>query len=559
MAKNVAIMKKKRSMLLKQQTQLRAKQKKLRADEDALMAQLEAVEDEIPADLEEQIQAVTDAQTEAADQLAELVDQLSALDEELAAVDETLEEMASDEEERGAHKPASRIRVNASFRSRSGCFDSRSQRDAFFASSEVKEFLQRFRAMLGSRRSVKGGELGIPTVMLDLIRDNLNKYSKLLPKVRLRPVSGRARQLVIGKIPEGVWIEMSGCLNELEFSLSEIELDGYAVGGFVPVPNYVLQDNDIALGEELMYGIGQSIGLALDKGIAFGKGPNSHMPVGFITRLAQTSQPGYWGENQGTWTDLHSTNIMQLNLASLDGTAFFRPLLSALAKAKPTYSADGKFWIMNDATRQDVLIRSLAYNANAALVSGMENTMPVIGGEIITLEFLPDNFIAGGYGLEYLLVEREGAKVEYSDQVMWKCNHTVFKGYARYDGQPIAGEAFVAVTYDNTAVTTTMDFAADYANTSPNSLVVTSAAGSASGTTVLTVAGAVSGTNKLAAFVGAPAPISKGDMPGTDWLAITSGTTDVTAATGSGATVVELDANGRVISIGYCASVTAKA
>ena len=49
-----------------------------------------------------------------------------------------------------------------------------------------------------------------------------------------------------------------------------------------------------------------------------------------------------------------------------------------------------------------------------------------------------------------------------------------------------------------------------------------------------------------------------GGVPGADWIAIVSGTTDIKAPTGSGATVVELDGKGRVISIGYIASVTAK-
>lgn len=561
MAKSKILLNKQRGLKVKKLTELRAQRTQLRADHKSFEkrmdeAEEEALLDELAAKLEETETKLDEVESN----ITKLEGEIETIDEELADMDGAADpEPEEGEGERGTGKPRqARAAASGSFRSRSRCFDSRAQRDAFFEGSEVKAFLQRVRTMLISRRSVKGADLAIPTEMLDLIRDNLNKYSKLLPKVRLRPVSGKSRQLVIGKIPEGIWMEMAGCLSELDFALSEIELDGYQVGGFVPVPNYVLKDNDIGLGEELMYGIGQAIGIALDKGIVFGKGPNSHMPVGFVTRLAQTSQPAYWGENQGAWTDLHSTNVLQLNLAALDGAAFFRPLLSALAKAKPTYDAGGKFWVMNDATRQDILIRSLAYNANAALVAGMENSMPVIGGEIVTLEFLPDNFIAGGYGLEYLLVEREGGVVEFSDQVMWKCNHTVFKGYARYDGQPVAGEAFVAVTYDNTAVTTAIDFAKDYANSSPNALVVTSAAGTASGDTVLTVSGVVSASNALKYFVGAPAPISMGSKPGKEWAALTSGTTQVTAATGSGVTVVELDDAGRVISIGYCASVTAK-
>ena len=105
---------------------------------------------------------------------------------------------------------------------------------------------------------------------------------------------------------------------------------------------------------------------------------------------------------------------------------------------------------------------------------------------------------------------------------MFVQDKTVYKGTARYDGQPVSGEAFVALTYDNSDVTTTMAFAPDYANTSANSLVVTSAAGTTSGTTVLTVAGAVNSANKLMAFVGAPAAVSRGDVPDGKWETIVS-------------------------------------
>ena len=144
-----------------------------------------------------------------------------------------------------------------------------------------------------------------------------------------------------------------------------------------------------------------------------------------------------------------------------------------------------------------------------------------------------------------------------SEHVRFLEDQTAFRGTARYDGQPISGEAFVALTYDNTEVTTELSFAADYANTTPNSLVVTSAAGSSSGKTKLTVAGAVSAANKLKAFVGAPVSIGMGEVPGNGWTAIESGKTQLDAATGSGATVVELDKDGKVISIGYIAAVTA--
>ena len=556
MAKNKLLLTKQRSLKAKKLTERRAEEKRLNTRAASLDAQLEAVEDEIPAELEQQIQEVADSLETVAAEIADLEQEISDLDGEIADIDQQMpggssNPSANRSRDGPVSTPASR------FRCRSRCFDNRAQRDAFYARGPVKDFLQRVRSLAQmGRRSVTGGELTIPTEVLDILRDNLNHYSKLITKVRLRTVSGHARQNIIGKVPEGIWMEMAGALNNLEFRITDIETDGFKVGGFIPIDNYILKDSDVALGEEIMYMLGQAIGYALDKAIVFGLGPTSKMPVGIVTRLAQTQKPVYWGQNQGDWTDLHSSNVLQLNLAALEGTSFFIPFLTACAKAKPTFTTDGKIWIMNDATRQDILIRALAFNSNAALMSGIENTMPVVGGEIITLEFMPDRMVVGGYGNEYLLVERDGGSFASSDAPLFLQDKTAFKGTARYDGQPVSGEAFMAQTYDNTPVITTMDFATDYVNTSPNALVITSASGGA-GKTMLTVAGAVNPSNKLMALIGAPAAITKGSAPGKEWTAITSGTTALTATSGMGATVVELDTEGKVISIGYLASVTA--
>lgn len=557
MAKNKLLLTKKRSAAAKKLTEKRAEEKRLTTRAATLDAQLEGVEDEVPAELEQQVQEVADSLEAVATEIADLEQEIADLDTEIADIDDQLPGSSSNPSSNRSRDGPVNAPTAARFRCRSRCFENRTQRDAFYAQSPVKSFLQRIRSMAAvGTRSARGAELTIPTEVLDILRDNLNQYSKLITKVRLRTVSGHARQNIIGKVPEGVWMEMAGALNNLEFRITDIETDGFKVGGFIPIDNYVLADSDVALGEEIMYMLGQAIGYALDKAIVFGLGPNSKMPVGIVTRLAQTQQPVYWGQNQGDWTDLHSSNVMQLNLAALDGVAFFIPFLTALAKAKPTFSTDGKIWIMNDATRQDILIRALSFNANAALMSGIENTMPVVGGEIITLEFMPDHMVVGGYGDEYLLVERDGGTFASSDAPLFIQDKTVFKGTARYDGQPASGEAFDALTYDNTVPLTKMDFANDYANTSPNALIITSAAG-ASGQTKLTVAGAVSASNKFMAVVGAPVAIAKGMVPGKEWTVIKSGSTAISATTGMGATVVELDKDDKVISIGYCASVTA--
>ena len=414
--------------------------------------------------------------------------------------------------------------------------------------------------MLGTkpnqRRSVTGAELMIPDQVLEVLRDNLNEYSKLIKHVALQQVRGTSRQPVVGEVPEGVWMEMKGALNELNFTIHELEMDGFKVGGYIAIDNYLLEDADnIALGEEILYMLGQSVGLAVDKAIPYGKGAAYKMPLGFVTRLAQQSEPADWGENRRPWADLHSANILTLNLTSLTGAAFFTPLLGALAKAKTRYTGGERVWIMNEATKIDILIKSLGIDSAAAIVAGMNNTMPIIGGVIETEEFMPDYCIAGGSLKAYKLVERQGGKFGYSDLPLYIQDKTVFKGTARYDGSPVIDEDFVVVSYNNVAPATALDFAIDAAGDGLNALIVTAAAGSAIGDTKLTVAGAVAASPVLKYKVGV---IENGLLPGQQldktWSAMPANT-NVTAAAGATVTVVEIDADGKLLSFGTVASV----
>lgn len=111
------------------------------------------------------------------------------------------------------------------------------RRDAMLSSSEVTDFLGQLRAMKGQSRSITGAELTIPIVFLELISENMYRYSKLLNRVRVRNVTGEARQTIAGTVPEAVWTEMCGAINELSFSFHQITVDGYKVAGFVPVCN----------------------------------------------------------------------------------------------------------------------------------------------------------------------------------------------------------------------------------------------------------------------------------------------------------------------------------
>lgn len=337
------------------------------------------------------------------------------------------------------------------------------QRDAFFAREDVTAFLTRTREMLGQQRAVSGAALGIPEVMLDIIRDNINRYSKLIGYTRLRQVRGKARQNIVGTVPEAVWTEMVGTLNDLTVSISQIETDGYKVGGYVFVSNCYLEDDDnIGLATEILDQLGQAIGYALDKAILFGTG--TKMPVGIATRLAAAEQPAWWGTNQGTFTALATTNVIKANSAAKNGEEFYADLITALGAADPKYSNGTPVWVCNRKTHVALQCKALAFDGAAALTAGVTSEMPIIGGKIVELDFVPDNEIIGGYMDLYLLAEREGTTLEQSREVKFIEDQTAFKASARYDGKPVRGEAFVVVRYDNVAPVTSVTFAADSAN-----------------------------------------------------------------------------------------------
>lgn len=336
------------------------------------------------------------------------------------------------------------------------------QRSTILADETVTHFLERTRSFMGQQRAVTGAELTIPDVLLDLMRDNLDQYSKLIGKVRLKPVAGHARQNIAGTIPEGVWTEAIAVLNELTIVFNQVEVDGYMVGGFIPIPNATLQDSDENLAAEIMEALAQAIGFAVDKAILYGTGMK--MLLGIVTRLAQTAKPSTWPANAPAWVDLHVKNIMKFNGSALAGAAFFETLILKLGVAKANFSSGAKFWCMNSTTKALVMSKSLAFNAAGAIVAGMSNQMPVIGGDIIELDFMADGDIVGGYGDLYLLAEREGSEFAVSEHFRFIQNQTVFKGLARYDGMPVIAAGFVAVNVLNVDPTTVVTFAGDTAN-----------------------------------------------------------------------------------------------
>ena len=339
-------------------------------------------------------------------------------------------------------------------------------REEIINREDVKTFLATLRSMKGSNRAVQGGDLEIPIVFLDLISENMYRYSKLLNRVRVRSIPGEARQTIAGTVPEAVWTEMCGAINELTFVFNQITLDGYKVAGFIPVCNSLLEDttDNLDLASWIVEMLSEAIGLAEDKAILYGKGASSTMPLGIVTRLAQESQPAGYPANAPAWVDLHETNIIKIDGTTATGAEFWAKLTLAAGNTFTRYSRGEMFWAMNSKTYATLKSKLITFTANGDIVANLFGTLPIVTGNVDILEFIPDGDIIGGYGDLYLWIDRASMQIESDRSVQFIQDNTVFRGKARADGAPVIPGAFVAININNAEVTTVMDFAADTAN-----------------------------------------------------------------------------------------------
>lgn len=420
----------------------------------------EAETEEDKATIDEAVEALEKEENEAGDvdgKITDLEKEVTELEENLRTIEQKTEDPAP-EEGRGTEKPQTRTIIGGNKMIKRFKDMDMQTRDTFFANEAVASFMQNVRSLIKEKRSVSGADLTIPQEFLGVLRQNITTYSKLIKYVNLVKVNGKARQTISGNIPEAVWTEACAKLNELDFVFNAVDVDAYKVGGFIPICNAVLEDSDTDLADTLMEALGAAIGRAIDKAILFGTGVK--MPLGIATRLAQETAPRDYPTTARPWADLHTSNIK--NVAGTGSTLFIN-ITKATAAAKGKYSNGEKFWAMNEATKLKLIAEALSFNASGAIVTSVNDTMPVIGGDIVVIDDIADDTIIGGYGDEYLLAERAGTTIAQSEHVRFIEDQTVIKGTARYDGQPAIAEGFVVLGL-GVDPTTTATFATDTAN-----------------------------------------------------------------------------------------------
>ena len=495
----------------------------------------EAQTDEEQSAVDEAVEEFDKEKAEFEETKGALEGEVNRLEDELRAEEEAQEQTAPEPEaaapaeaqteERSAYRNMSKRNLFAHM--------SAQERTALFASEGVQNWLGEIRSAIREKRAIQGVGLTIAEEFLGLLKENIEGYSKLYKYVSVKKISGDGRQVIMGSIPEAIWTDCCANLNELSLNFSDEEYGCWKLGGFYGVCNANLEDSDIDLASEILSAIGQAIGLGLDKAILYGTG--DHMPLGIVTRLVQTSKPAGYSSTARPWVDLHTSNVKAINSSGMTAAQLFSAIVTDFGAAKNKYGSGTVVWAMNNKTKTALMAATIATDQDGRIVTGVADTMPVIGGKIETLDFMPDNVFVGGYFDGYGLAERAGAKFATSEHVRFLADQTIMKGTARYDGKPVIAEAFVAMSLLNTSIAATdVTFAPNEANTAAGIVLNKSAAS-------VTVATGTQHTAKLVAstlpedmpVTWTSADTSKATVSSTGVVtAVDTGTTTVTAASG---------------------------
>jgi len=311
---------------------------------------------------------------------------------------------------------------------------------------EVRSFYSNLKQAV-EKRSITGLDITIPQILLDTITEDLGRYSAFYDLVRVAKLSGTGRAIVAGEAPEAVWTEMVGKINELDSLFTDVEVDGYKVGGFIPLDNSLIEDSMINLAAHVEALLKESIAIALDKAILYGTG--TKMPLGIIPAINADA-------------GLKNTNIITLTSANTK----FDKIIEVMKNIKRGRKGRGPITVaMNESTWLGTIVpMSLGTNASGAFVTVSSQAFPGVGYKVVFSEEIPENNVLVGDFTKYLLAERSDIKSASSTEFLFTDDKTVFKATARYDGKSVRKGAFVLIGLKDVIPAVSASFALDKAN-----------------------------------------------------------------------------------------------
>lgn len=285
---------------------------------------------------------------------------------------------------------------------------------------EIREFYGRVKEAIMDKRALVGSDLLIPVEVMDRIQPLIGENSKLYSEVEVVPLTGEMRAILDGAVPEAIWVEMIDSIQEIELGFEKVEIDGYKVGGFVPIPNSILDDSMVNLAVYVETRIARAIGKALDKAILKGTGAVGKQPVGIIPTITAKAVD----------SDA-KLGVLLTNLANVDTDENDSEEVIAVMNRKTYFK---RFMPQTVATTSDG--RQVVQDVRNANLAGLR---------VVLTPYMDDDKVLFGSFKRYLLGERQDVTLTSSTDVRFIQDQTVFKGIARYDGKPVKADAFQLV------------------------------------------------------------------------------------------------------------------
>ena len=293
---------------------------------------------------------------------------------------------------------------------------------AYYERSEVKEFYEKFKNL----RSVTGGELTIPTIVVDRILDILGDYCTVYPLVDKIRIKGKTRILIDTDTTPATWIEQTGAIPTGDVgTITNVDFDGYKVGKVTFVDNSILEDSIINLDDYVVKKLARALALALDKAVLLGTGSSGKQPTGIIPSLEEE----------------HKVSVAATGLADI-----VKPI------GLIDTGEDSVGEIVAVMKRQTYYNRLLEYSiqtdSSGNVVGKLPNlkTPDLLGLPVVFNNNLPTDQILYGDFSKYTMVERESISIDKSEHVKFVEDQTGYRGKGRFDGKPTNKNSFVLVT-----------------------------------------------------------------------------------------------------------------
>ena len=296
--------------------------------------------------------------------------------------------------------------------------ENRTEAINYLQREEVRDFYGKVREAVLNKRALTGTDLVIPQTVLDRIQPLIGDYSNLYKEVDVIQLNGTARAIVDGARPEAIWMEMCDPVEELAGAFEAVELDGFKVGGFIPVCNAILEDSMIDLASYVERTIAEAIAKAIDKAIMNGTG--TKQPQGIVPNIVV-----------GNKTTGETLAEILPSLGLVDTGEDQVGEIIAVMQRKTYY--------------EKILPQTIATTDTGKQVVQGVNDPNIAGLRVVFSNYAPANKIIIGDFKQYVLGERKGITLASSTDVRFIEDQTVFKGTARYDGKPVKKEAFAEV------------------------------------------------------------------------------------------------------------------